>query len=487
MSTPIPWPSEASASKAGVLIGREADNDFVLDMPTVSGYHALVIDEGPSSGLWVEDLGSSNGTSINAPDRKITRSPLKATDTLYLGSHPIPAAILVTRIAVTNATPRLVFAGPEIVIGRDSRCDHVVDSAQVSGRHARLFRAGDQLWIEDLASSNGTYVNGRRIEKRATVSAGDRISLGSYALILSVDSAAAPSKAPTPVREPQATAAARAPTSWFSVDTGATKPRSPSPLLLGALALQAPVIAIAIVLLLGASRSTPATAEEWSSHSRTIANVLAWVGLAAIWFGISNAVLSQMLDAPRLWNGLRTSGGAALLANLGGLALLSVLQCLVVWLIVAYGAGLKAPAGSSLVLLGLASLVGLGLGTLLLMLVPRPAAIGVAIAVMLVLFLLGRGPQAVPTNNVSRAISSVCPSRWVFEGLILLESERTPAPKAIESESGDLAESYFPVRTDRSGGMAAALALGLTFVGLFAAIALISWAWELPEPSRSTA
>jgi pSer/pThr/pTyr-binding forkhead associated (FHA) protein len=61
------------------------------------------------------------------------------------------------------------FVGQEIliddnkIIGRDTSVDVVLQGGHISRRHAELSVRDDQLWIKDLNSSNGTYVNGERI------------------------------------------------------------------------------------------------------------------------------------------------------------------------------------------------------------------------------------------------------------------------------------------------------------------------------------
>ena len=62
-------------------------------------------------------------------------------------------------------------------VGRDPTCDIVVSEATVSRRHARLFWEGQELVVEDLGSSGGTFLNGTRVE-RATVKPGDVIRFG---------------------------------------------------------------------------------------------------------------------------------------------------------------------------------------------------------------------------------------------------------------------------------------------------------------------
>ncbi len=66
----------------------------------------------------------------------------------------------------------------EHVIGRDDGVDIVIPTPAVSRRHARLMMEGGGYVIEDLGSSNGTFVNGERLIGRRTLNHGDEIRLG---------------------------------------------------------------------------------------------------------------------------------------------------------------------------------------------------------------------------------------------------------------------------------------------------------------------
>jgi len=62
-------------------------------------------------------------------------------------------------------------------IGRAPRADFILDVALVSRLHCRLTAAADNLEVVDLSSTNGTFVNDKRV-KKATVAAGDRLRVG---------------------------------------------------------------------------------------------------------------------------------------------------------------------------------------------------------------------------------------------------------------------------------------------------------------------
>jgi hypothetical protein len=65
-----------------------------------------------------------------------------------------------------------------VVLGRSRECDISLADSNVSRRHAELVQEGETYWVGDLGSTNGTELNGERID-RAKLADGDRITLGS--------------------------------------------------------------------------------------------------------------------------------------------------------------------------------------------------------------------------------------------------------------------------------------------------------------------
>ena len=76
-----------------------------------------------------------------------------------------------------------VVPDKQILIGRSSDLDMVLVEDMVSRKHARIAMQADQIWIEDLGSTNGTFVNGEKI-KRARLKEGDRVLIGTSILKL---------------------------------------------------------------------------------------------------------------------------------------------------------------------------------------------------------------------------------------------------------------------------------------------------------------
>ena len=83
----------------------------------------------------------------------------------------------------TDATFRLT-PGAIKTVGRAPRADFILDVALVSRLHCRLTAGAAELEVVDLESTNGTFVNGARVE-RAVLKSGDRLSVGKIEFVVS--------------------------------------------------------------------------------------------------------------------------------------------------------------------------------------------------------------------------------------------------------------------------------------------------------------
>lgn len=90
------------------------------------------------------------------------------------------------RVRITPLTPDVdgpvALRDRELVLGRSTTCDVVLQGATVSRRHALMRRNGDVIEIEDISSGGGVLLNGERIERLATVEIGDQIQIGGAVL-----------------------------------------------------------------------------------------------------------------------------------------------------------------------------------------------------------------------------------------------------------------------------------------------------------------
>ncbi|BBO81632.1 hypothetical protein DSCO28_21980 [Desulfosarcina ovata subsp. sediminis] len=223
-----------------ITVGRAPDNAIVLDAGQVSGHHAqFLIDD--AQNLHIEDFGSTNGTYINSERIPVNiRKPVCVSDSLHFGSFQFdlqqlqPHIVFPESHAGQNRRATTVSgsatekagapvshgnmtgeapspAGPPsfsgatqfydpsegaadfserialdktkdlISVGRSPGNDIVLGIPQVSAHHALLRRSGNGYIVNDLKSTNGTFVNGKRIES-CLVKDGDCIQLGSVKL-----------------------------------------------------------------------------------------------------------------------------------------------------------------------------------------------------------------------------------------------------------------------------------------------------------------
>lgn len=71
----------------------------------------------------------------------------------------------------------------ELFLGRDPGNDVVINDPEVSRRHARLLKVGDTYSIEDLGSTNGTFIRGMRLAAPVTLRPGEVITLGERVIV----------------------------------------------------------------------------------------------------------------------------------------------------------------------------------------------------------------------------------------------------------------------------------------------------------------
>ena len=170
-----------------LTIGSGPENGILIPSRTVSRRHAQIIKSGTE--YFVEDLGSRNGTFLNG--QRVQRFPIRHLDVLSIG--PDTDLIFLetgTAPAVSQPSESLrstiewvdgplagrvqeFAAGRRLILGRS--VDLPLEA--ISLRHAALTIADGGATVEDLGSTNGTFVNGKPISKATILADGDEVSL----------------------------------------------------------------------------------------------------------------------------------------------------------------------------------------------------------------------------------------------------------------------------------------------------------------------
>ena len=83
-------------------------------------------------------------------------------------------------VADTNREWRVTIESFPFIVGRAEDCDLKLTDKRISGRHCEIRRSGDYLWIRDLESTNGTFVNNKKIKQAELLEPGDIISIGLF-------------------------------------------------------------------------------------------------------------------------------------------------------------------------------------------------------------------------------------------------------------------------------------------------------------------
>lgn len=199
-----PGRGQVVAIQDDLVIGRAATEAGRLGGDAkLSRTHAVVAlrDDGT---IWITDLGSANGTSVN--DHRLgSAHELKSGDRIRVGSSVLelrevaaarpgvqttvaqrsvdPSAVASQLLPQTRQSARIGSSSERIRIGRDPSNDLVLSHPNVSRFHAEVVRTNGQSELRELGSRHGTYVDGHAV-RRTPVSPGSRITIGPFRLQL---------------------------------------------------------------------------------------------------------------------------------------------------------------------------------------------------------------------------------------------------------------------------------------------------------------
>jgi ABC-type multidrug transport system ATPase subunit/pSer/pThr/pTyr-binding forkhead associated (FHA) protein len=172
-------------SSTVTTIGYKPDNDIILDDPSVSLHHAKF--EFNELDLVIIDLNSGSGTYVNRSKlQPNTPRILQPGDIAEIGQYKISLIMNDSIPGTTALIQKKLALGPQtsLTIGRSALSDLVLPYPSVSRQHARLYwdetAAGHM--IDDLQSTNGTFVNGRLISTSVLLRAGDIVQIGPISL-----------------------------------------------------------------------------------------------------------------------------------------------------------------------------------------------------------------------------------------------------------------------------------------------------------------
>ena len=120
--------------------------------------------------------------SINAPREAPVAAPAVAAPAVPRPGAPAPApAPAVQRLRVVeppDASGPVFEVADEVTVGRGPGNSVALDDTYASARHARVFRRDGQVYVEDLGSTNGTFLNRQKVSRPVALRRGDRLQVG---------------------------------------------------------------------------------------------------------------------------------------------------------------------------------------------------------------------------------------------------------------------------------------------------------------------
>jgi ABC transport system ATP-binding/permease protein len=176
----------------GIVLGRDTDlgPPFTTD-PYVSRNHVSVQRRGDV--VEIADLGSANGTYVNGT-RVHTPTRLQGSDVLRIGQVELTLAApgraaMGARPGAVMGAPCLTVVAPDAfsgrqfllpgdyaAVGRNPASDICLDDPYVSWSHAALWRRPNAVFVQDLGSTSGTFVNGQAVTASRQLCPGDIVA-----------------------------------------------------------------------------------------------------------------------------------------------------------------------------------------------------------------------------------------------------------------------------------------------------------------------
>jgi hypothetical protein len=120
----------------------------------------------------------ADSTTPTSRPAEVPRAKQKANKRSALLKKGVPTKLIVLEPKVRKGAAYPI--GSEVTLGRADSCIiGLPDDTFASQLHSRVFVRDNEMWVEDLGSTNGTHLNGARISAPMQLSAGDRLQVGS--------------------------------------------------------------------------------------------------------------------------------------------------------------------------------------------------------------------------------------------------------------------------------------------------------------------
>lgn len=130
--------------------------------------------------LWLFFLYAARMVYVEVRRSRTERSPT-TPQAQHATDRPVPLRLKV--VDPPQRRGRIFELGEEVTMGRSPGCAvSLEDDTFTSSVHARVYRRNGELWLEDLGSTNGTWLNDELVSMPSRLQRGDRVKVGSTIL-----------------------------------------------------------------------------------------------------------------------------------------------------------------------------------------------------------------------------------------------------------------------------------------------------------------
>jgi pSer/pThr/pTyr-binding forkhead associated (FHA) protein len=193
-------------TKPEVFVGRESSCDLVLSDPDAALYHARIAlqnDQAVLSNL------ANTGTLVN--NRALTSpAPLVPGDTITIAGTTLQvlsdnAPWLELSVTDPEGLQRsFSFDKDPVTLGRVDKNDIPLPKGNISKQHTRIWRQNGVPFVNDLKSTNGTFVNGQKVTQERPLFPGDRLNIGDFVVLVVRANPSPGARVPARVPDPPA-------------------------------------------------------------------------------------------------------------------------------------------------------------------------------------------------------------------------------------------------------------------------------------------
>ena len=167
--------------KETILPDTDTDR-FSVDISAHTGKKGCILELKNTDGIW--SVSQNEHITVNSKESAVLEDG--KTVTISIKRTSVSAVLLLSKTETESAPFKSYFLSDTVVIGANKESDILIDNELVSHIHACITRDNGEYYVEDMNSTNGTYVNGERLimNSRRELNNLDEITLAAVSYVV---------------------------------------------------------------------------------------------------------------------------------------------------------------------------------------------------------------------------------------------------------------------------------------------------------------